>query len=345
MTLAILLYGAAVGLLALTAGWALAVVLRMVGGPERWAWACALALAVAGSVISFVPGPDEAFFTAVERDPASMIGRVDLDRPVPYGGRVWLGMSGFLLGLGLVAEIRHRRRTGALRRDRMRGMDVWLSRAEGPAICGALRPRLVLPERIRELDAPDRALVLTHEAEHLRARDPQLNALAFLALVAVPWNPLVWVLRRRLARAVESDCDRRSLRRRGVGVRRYAEVLMRIASWQLEPPPTPLRLAMGRSARDLRDRLERMLQPRPSRRVGAFAGIWLLGVGAALPLFADPPRAPAGILSPRDPTTGVEERPAGAAVFRAVEVVEPPSSGSFRFEPEPGATADFEEKR
>lgn len=368
MTAGILVYGLAAGVLGSIAAWALATVLRLGGQPERAAWGGALLLVAAVSLLPVVPGvADEARAGAVatyrvigELDPESVGGAAagrsssfDMGIPIPWAGTIWMGLSASLLVLGLAAEIRHRRHTGALRRARIRGMTVWMSEREGPAICGAIAPRLVLPERIRELDPRRRALVLTHEAEHLRAGDPQLNALAFLAVVVVPWNPFVWWIRSRLARALESDCDRRALDRRGVERRDYAEVLLTVASWGLGSSPAPLRLAMGRSARELRDRLERVLSPTPPKRWGALAGVLLLAVGAAAPALTDPPawaRAPAGIVeraAPGGRATLSERAPQGGAatggsIFRVSERglrLGPPPNGADRRTTSPGLGA------
>ena len=47
-------------------------------------------------------------------------------------------------------------------------------------------------------------MMLAHEEEHVRARDPWLLAAAGLALVAVPWNIAAWLVVRRLRLALRA---------------------------------------------------------------------------------------------------------------------------------------------
>jgi hypothetical protein len=88
---------------------------------------------------------------------------------------------------------------------------------------------VVLPAWTLELAAAERALILAHEEEHSRARDPLLLALGALAVAALPWNPVVWWQTRRLRAAVELDCDARVLRR-GAEPLAYGALLLRVGS-------------------------------------------------------------------------------------------------------------------
>lgn len=74
-------------------------------------------------------------------------------------------------------------------------------------------PAILLPAWVLDCDEKTRALILTHEQEHLRARDPEVLLLAALAIALVPWLLPLWWMRRRLRLAIEVDCDRRVLRR------------------------------------------------------------------------------------------------------------------------------------
>ena len=73
--------------------------------------------------------------------------------------------------------------------------------------------------------APDeQRIVLAHEAEHVRARDPLLLAAGCAGVALLPWHPVSWWLLARLRLAVELDCDRRVLRR-GVAPRVLEKIL------------------------------------------------------------------------------------------------------------------------
>src|SRR5438045_3381046 len=58
----------------------------------------------------------------------------------------------------------------------------------GPAVIGLVRPRVIVPEWALSLDEKARALMLRHEIEHIRARDPLLLFVAAAAIALFPWN-------------------------------------------------------------------------------------------------------------------------------------------------------------
>jgi hypothetical protein len=105
------------------------------------------------------------------------------------------------------------------------GHGIWASRDVGPAVVGFFRARIVVPEWVLEWEPGRRTLVLAHEDEHLRARDPELLLGALLLLAAFPWNPGLWLQWRRLREAMELDCDLRVLAR-GLDPGAYSRVLV-----------------------------------------------------------------------------------------------------------------------
>jgi TonB family protein len=134
-----------------------------------------------------------------------------------------------LLFLRLVLEAR------ALARQRARwavhvvdGMQVRVSPATGPAVVGVTRMDIVVPRWTLDLDAPLRALMLRHEAEHRTSRDPLLLILAAVAVCLVPWNAPLWWCCRRLRLAMELDCDSQVLRVHP-DVRRYGMLMITVA--------------------------------------------------------------------------------------------------------------------
>lgn len=142
-------------------------------------------------------------------------------------GEGWPGRLGTPLGVALVAMwillsvalvARLVRALRALHRERdswrhesIDGVRVRLSSDVGPAVVGLGAMEIVLPEWVLSLDSALLAMVLRHEDEHRRARDPWLLVGAALLVALVPWNPVLWWCARRLRLAVELDCDRRVL--------------------------------------------------------------------------------------------------------------------------------------
>ena len=140
---------------------------------------------------------------------------------------LWVAASiaAALMLTGGIFRTRNRRRGWA--DDRVDDTDVLVSDDFGPALVGLARPVIVLPRWALELPAPERGLIIAHEAEHRATRDTQLLASGVFAALLMPWNlPILWHLR-RLRRAVEMDCDARVLRR-GVSPIAYGELLLRL---------------------------------------------------------------------------------------------------------------------
>jgi beta-lactamase regulating signal transducer with metallopeptidase domain len=129
----------------------------------------------------------------------------------PYLRRGWLGLS-------LVCLLVLVRAAVALRRQRVRwpaaevdGVRVLVAPNTGPAVVGVIAPSIVVPQWALALDDRARRLMLRHEIEHVRARDPALLFAAAIAVTLFPWNAVLWLVARRLGLAVEIDCDQRVL--------------------------------------------------------------------------------------------------------------------------------------
>jgi len=143
------------------------------------------------------------------------VGLTDLGRRIARadGWCRWgwpLGSAGVLIayGLGRWALARRRR---SWREALVESERVLVTQDDGPALVGVRAPRIVVPKWALELDSAAVRLMLRHEREHQRARDPLLIHLAGLTLVLMPWNPFVWWMLSRLRLAVELDCDARVL--------------------------------------------------------------------------------------------------------------------------------------
>ena len=124
---------------------------------------------------------------------------------------VWLTLAVVLGVRTAMAMIAARRMARKWQPQRLAGNDVLLSESTGPAVTGFLGGRIVVPEWLLSWERESQQLVVRHELEHVRARDPVLRLFATLVCVAVPWNLALWWHRRRIELAIELDCDRRVL--------------------------------------------------------------------------------------------------------------------------------------
>ncbi|HYW31475.1 MAG TPA: M56 family metallopeptidase [Gemmatimonas sp.] len=152
---------------------------------------------------------------------------------------VWVGVGVMLLTFIVIGA--HSRSLAsqvvpALTDDAL-GHEVVMRPVGGPAATGVMRPRILLPPWILDLDPSLRAIVLRHEAEHIAARDPALLLGAVMLLVLLPWQLPLWYAVRRLKIAIEVDCDARVLRA-FPDVRRYARLLLLVSQHFRTPQPS-----------------------------------------------------------------------------------------------------------
>lgn len=166
----------------------------------------------------------------------------------------------------------------------------------GPALVGALRPRIVLPADFEERFTPaERAVVLHHERTHLRSGDHWVNALTALVQCLCWFNPLVHLGAYWLRLDQELACDATVVARFPTARKRYAEAMLKT---QFAAGAAPLACHWPtRSAHPMKRRIAMLKSPPPSagrRAAGlALAGIASLAAGVAA-WAAQPPRIERG---------------------------------------------------
>lgn len=150
----------------------------------------------------------------------------------------------------------------------------------GPAVLGAIRPRIIVPADFdTRYDPAERALILTHERAHLAGGDAQANA-AIVFLQCLFWaNPLVHLAAHYARLDQELACDAAVLARRPGSRRAYAAALLKS---QLGQPPVALGCAWpARSVHPLKHRLL-MMQFAPPGTLRRLLG----GLAVALASFS-----------------------------------------------------------
>ena len=194
-----MLYATAVGVPILVAGIACAAALRRYGKPERGSWLAALGFALTLPVvflISFSAGASSAASTTLAATDLPATGSAVLPEtgvlgfptvvmvPVEPPGLgvdevlvlAWLVASLVLTLRWMVAARRLARRGASWRVRTLDGVRAWLTPDLGPAVSGVFWTRILVPSWLVSLPAEQRSLVLLHEEEHVRARDPLLMA-------------------------------------------------------------------------------------------------------------------------------------------------------------------------
>jgi TonB family protein len=162
----------------------------------------------------------------------------------------------------------------------------------GPAVVGAIRPRIVTPDDFEQRFAPaEREVILAHEAQHLAAQDARINALA-AALQCICWfNPLVHLGVRLMRIDQELACDAAVLERFPAARRLYGELLLKT---QLAAQPLPLGCHWPAGAEHpLKERIAMLKSPLPSRgrRAAGLTIVALTGAAAATAAWAAQPGA------------------------------------------------------
>ncbi len=84
---------------------------------------------------------------------------------------------------------------------------LWLTPDAMPMTFGLFRPALVLPREARAWPRQKTWAIVRHELAHIRRRDLWSTLLSSLCFLLTWWNPLSWVLRRRIAEWREQACD------------------------------------------------------------------------------------------------------------------------------------------
>lgn len=214
-----------------------------------------------------------------------------------------------------IGQYRFLRELGPLRAERRADGRVFhATRPDvGPALVGALRPRVVLPgDFARRFSPEEQSVVLAHERVHLAGGDAQINLLVAVMRVALWFHPLVHIAARLIREDQELACDETVIARHPGARRLYAEAMLKA---QLAGAPVPLGchwLAGGKA--ELRRRIARLARTPGRLRRGAGAVLAAgLALGGGVAAWAAQPPVPARSVATR------EASPATSALMRAIE--------------------------
>lgn len=193
--------------------------------PERWvlpAWI--------RSARDVVTAPFTAVLT-LSQGPLDQLP-VDVHRLL---GVAWFIASTATLAVFALSYRRSRRRMQQWPVHQFGGTAARVSPAVGPAVMGLAPAEIIVPSWLLQRPPEEQRLVLTHEAEHVRARDPWVLVIACAAVAVMPWHPALWYALARLRLAVELDCDRRVLRQ-GIPAASYGALLIDLSALRTALP-------------------------------------------------------------------------------------------------------------
>jgi len=200
-----------------------------------------------------------------------------------------------------------------------------------PCLFGLLRPAILLPD---EEENPAGSEILVHELAHLARHDCVWNLLSRVMVAVLFFQPLLWVLSRRMVRASEEVCDDYVL---GLGFdsRAYARRLADVAERHSIPVSAAavavvsLRSWLGRRVVRILDssrRLSTRVGPRLIVTVGVVAVastmlVGLLGIGGTRAEEQPDATAVNGSPTPADEPSEEKQPPKGTVFLSALGTV------------------------
>jgi beta-lactamase regulating signal transducer with metallopeptidase domain/protocatechuate 3,4-dioxygenase beta subunit len=195
------------------------------------------------------------------------------------------------IGSRFVEDARWKRLLLEIAQDYGLRRPLCLLESQSPSVLatwGLFRPKIVIPSGALHWTEDRIRVVLGHELAHVRRRDWPVQLAAEVFRAVFWFNPLVWMIRRRLRQESEHACDDAVLNR-GVPAPEYAAHLLELArSLGNATPAWAPALLMARPS-TLEQRFEAMLNPRLNRgRVSCFYLVLTFGafLCVALPLAA-----------------------------------------------------------
>jgi len=302
-------YAFAVSLIFGLAGKALEQSLRLARKPARWGVAAAMLgsivvpaltreapASVRGTLVQTVLVDS---FDVAARGLQTLPGSFDLGvLDLPLIGS-WIALAFLSLGLVIGTQLRVLRDARECAEDVVHGVPVRRTRSFGPATVGCVKSFIILPTWADRLDAEWVRLIVLHEREHLRGRDPQLLFVALVLTALQPWNIALWWQLRRLRDAIELDCDRRVLAS-GADARSYGGLLLQLASTRAPARLAALALSnprgfVGRRITSMADHLSGSKYVQASFAALLAGGLVMVGCEMPAPVTVQNPAQPVAV--------------------------------------------------
>ncbi len=158
--------------------------------------------------------------------------------------------------------------------------------ATSPAVCGLLRPVILIPQSIApRLQPQDLHAVLLHELAHVKRGDLWVNLIQTLLQIAYFYNPLLWLANAMIRRTREQAVDEAVLVAMGETASQYPETLVNIAKLAFtRRPALSLRLiGVVESKSALTARIKHILtRPLPKTAKLGLAGLTAVAIIGAI---------------------------------------------------------------
>lgn len=151
-----------------------------------------------------------------------------------------------------------------------------------PISTGILRPQIVLP--MKEYTEKELHMILEHEMNHIKNHDLVWKKLGLLAVFIHWWNPLVYVLLKKLILQEEIECDIKTCENSSRFTKK--EYCMYLAGMEESEDDMVFASALCKSKKDLFRRLEGMVRGKKYKKRTAVISCIVLSLIAVFPSYA-----------------------------------------------------------
>jgi beta-lactamase regulating signal transducer with metallopeptidase domain/Tol biopolymer transport system component len=207
-----------------------------------------------------------------------------------------------------------------------------LDTVPSPAVCGLLRPMILMPTALVDKLSPEgfRA-ALIHELAHIKRADLWVNAVQTFLQVVYFYNPFVWFANAIIRRTCEEAVDETVLVTLGGQAKSYSNTLIDISEMAFWKADFGLRLiGVAESRKALQGRIKHMLtRPVPKNaRIGVLGTIAIILVAAVLLPMARAERSNKDA-SPTGPATGAGATEKAPPAGESDSIVDPNTGLKF----------------
>lgn len=145
---------------------------------------------------------------------------------------------------------------------------VILPDGSSPAAYGVLKRTILLPSSLASSSPQSLRIVLAHELAHFRRFDLWVNWLQLLLLAAWWFNPVYWLVSKRVRQTREECCDDLLLSRGIADGEAYSTALLDVANQISARTPVGAALGFAEKLHPLGRRIKRLMDPTLTRAPG-----------------------------------------------------------------------------
>ena len=194
--------------------------------------------------------------------------------------RIWVvGFYGMLLYTALHIFVIRNKQNYAVAMPGYDNVYRWKDQT-APCVIGMIHPRIYVPANIEKDDLD---IVIRHENAHIQRKDYLFILLYYLVLCIYWFNPLCWLLYRRVQTDIEMACDEQVLLEAKVEERQaYSRTLLHLCTGRSVKAGWALSFGKG----SLKQRIQDIGQPKKYNKLIALLAMVVCGAAVVIGAFA-----------------------------------------------------------